>query len=266
MLMRKVISCARNCRGSGGQRVTRPSGPRDRTGAPAGPRGTRGPRRDGPPGRRGGCGETRRDLGETRGGGAGPRTHHGAREHHQLDHLAPHVGRQRAPQAPQASAPAGDPGTLSAVGGGHGSLRGGGGGGLHAAREGLDGGAAAPGKRGRRRARPGRWAGLGRDGPAHRGPRAWERPVRKVLLRGPERGRLSIAGSAGGSAPPPPPPPPPGQIMSSLLLPLRLPGKGGLEKLQLGSGCPVRGRGKLGPGVATAQLGGHVRCSPYLDP
>lgn len=89
-----------------------------------GPQGE-GPRDEGPRGTgetagRGTTGD-RRDRGE---GGAGPRTHHWARERRQLRRLAPHVGRQRAPQRPQAFAPAGGPGPLGAVAGGRGALGG----------------------------------------------------------------------------------------------------------------------------------------------
>lgn len=99
---------------------------------------------------RGGRGGTagRGTTGDRGEDGAGPRTHHWARERRQLRRLAPHVGRQRAPQRPQAFAPAGGPGPLGAVAGGRGALGGGlrrGEGGLHAVAGGVGGGRASSG-------------------------------------------------------------------------------------------------------------------------
>ena len=158
---------------------------------------------------RGGRGGERgeRDRGERdRGaGGAGPRTHHWARERRQLRRLTPHVGRRRAPQRPQAFAPAGGPGPLGAVAGGRGALGGGrrrGGGGLRGVAGGPHrrarplrecaggGGGGGPDRVGVGGRGGGRWRDWGWGGPA-------PPPAPPSVARG-ARGRGGVGGGRGG--------------------------------------------------------------------
>lgn len=208
MLMRKVISCARNCRGSEGHRVTptlRPEGPHRCTGQTSGDAGS----------------AERRTAGEEgwlRGDTAGPRGDAGRGSRAAHAPRGPRASSARPPRAPRRAAarPAGPAGICASRGpwdterrrgrprespgrGRRGSPCGAGGPGRRGSSSGkarqAEGAAGAVGGVGEGWPRPPWPAGLGEAG-------------EKSTSKGPERGRLSIRGLCRWLRSPPPAPSP----------------------------------------------------------